>query len=457
VILSRLRIPLVLIPVIILVSTHAFANRVTPVVEAVRKLSPSVVNISTEQQLRREGPFSYFHDPVYEKFFREFYDRRQSPKVQETPLGSGVIIDPNGYVLTNAHVILRSGRIKVTLQDGTSYTAGVVGAEKSLDLAILKIQGGGPFPSAPMGDSKSLMIGETVVAIGNPFGLSHTVTTGVVSALHRTIQTDKNRVYVDFIQTDASINPGNSGGPLLTIDGKVIGINTAIYGQGQGIGFAIPIDSAKQIVEDLIRYGRVHYGWFGLRVKELTPQLRRSLHYSGSAGLYVSLVFNDSPAGKSGILKGDIIESVGSHHIDKLNAYKSVILAHTVGNEVEFHLDRRGEKIKRKVVPTGFPRKMVNPYSLALLGIEVSPATRGEAAKLRLPKGSGIIIRRVRKGGPAAGLGLQSGDALLELDDKELRTEEDFAKAVAALRLKTSTVILVQRGLYGNYLSFPLP
>ncbi len=449
---------LILAIFLVLMSSFAYAqaNRVTPVVEAVQKLGSSVVNISTQQRIGREGPFSYFNDPVYEKFFRDFFDSRQSNRIQETPLGSGVIIDSKGYVLTNAHVILRSGRIKVTLKDGTSYTAGVVGAEKALDLAVLKIQGDGPFPAAPLGDSKTLMIGETVIAIGNPFGLSHTVTTGVISALHRTIQAEQH-VYVDFIQTDASINPGNSGGPLLTIDGKVVGINTAIFGQGQGIGFAIPIDSAKQIVEDLIRYGKVHYGWFGIRVKELTTTARRALNYDGAKGLYVSLIFDGSPAHKAGIEVGDIIEAVGPHQVDQLNAYKSVILGYTVGNEVTFKLDRRGEKISRSVVPTGFPKNMVKPYSRTLLGIEVSKATHSEASQLRLPGGTGIIIRRIRKGSPAAELGLRPGDALLELDDKVLRTEDDFAKAVAALRLKTSTVVLVQRGSYGYYLSFPLP
>ncbi|MCZ7584559.1 MAG: trypsin-like peptidase domain-containing protein [Deltaproteobacteria bacterium] len=227
-------------------AAHA-AERVTPVVEAVRSVGPAVVNISTEQVQR--GDFPVFQDPRYEKFFREFFEFYQQPstraKMEEHTLGSGVVVDPEGYILTNEHVVLGSGRLRATLSDGRSFEARVVGTEPAKDLAVLKIDGDAPFPAARLGRSKDLMIGETVIAIGSPFGLSNTETTGVVSAMERTIRTESGRVYVDFIQTDASINPGNSGGPLLNINGEVIAVNTAVYGQAQGIGFAVPIDSAK--------------------------------------------------------------------------------------------------------------------------------------------------------------------------------------------------------------------
>lgn len=436
---------------------EATADRVTPVVRAVRLVGPSVVNISTEQKLGREGSFSYFRDPLAEKLFRDFFGKFKPRSYQETSLGSGVIIDAGGYILTNEHVVLRSGRVKVTLQDGRVYQARVVGADTALDLAVLKIEGDEAFPVAPLGNSKDILIGETVIAIGSPFGLSNSVTTGVVSALHRTIRAGQDRIYVDFIQTDASINPGNSGGPLLNIEGEVIGINTAMHGQAQGIGFAIPIDSAKQIVEDLIRYGKVHYGWFGLRVKELGPRKKQSLHYDGPGGLYVSVVFPGSPAEKGGIREGDIVEKVGTHRVARLDAYKSVILGYTVGHEVEFHLSRGGEKLRRRVMPSGFPRAMVAPYAWTLLGLKTSPARKWELRALKLPEGKAMIIREVRKQGTAARIGIRPGDALLELDDKRIRDEEDYARAVAALRLKTSTVILLQRGLYRYYLSLPLP
>ncbi|MCB1155014.1 trypsin-like peptidase domain-containing protein, partial [bacterium] len=247
---------------------QAQAERVTPVVEAVRRVGPAVVHISTEQ-LRDDLRFS--PNPIIDRYYREFFERHGPNQPEARALGSGVIIDKAGYILTNEHVIMRTGPIKVTLSDARTYTAKVIGSEPARDLAILKIDGDKPFPTAPLGDSSDLLIGETVIAIGSPFGLSNTVTTGVVSATGRTIRSDADRVYLDFIQTDASINPGNSGGPLLNINGDVIGINTAIYGDAQGIGFAIPANSAKAIVEDLIQFGQVNYGWFGVRVQPLNP------------------------------------------------------------------------------------------------------------------------------------------------------------------------------------------
>jgi S1-C subfamily serine protease len=301
------------------------------------------------------------------------------------------------------------------------------------------------------------MIGETVIAIGNPFGLSNTVTTGVVSAMERTIRTEAGRVYVDFLQTDASINPGNSGGPLLNIDGEVIGINTAVYGQAQGIGFAIPINSAKRIVEDLIQYGKVHYGWFGIRVKELAPRLRASMDYRGPAQLYVSMVFPESPAAQAGVKEGDLLEAVGPHKAPAADAYRSIILGYTVGTKVTFVINRKGKTFDIDITPTGFPKSMVDPYAWTLLGMQVGPASAREAQTLRLPEGKGIIVRKVRPGTPAEQIGIRPGDALLAVDSKDVRDGDDFAVAVAALRLKSATVVLIQRGPYAYYLSLPLP
>jgi len=217
------------------------------VVDAVAKLSPAVVNISASQLVMQQSPFrSQNDDPLFDQFFRDFFDARPRQSTR-TSLGSGFIVDTDGTILTNSHVILRGSKVRVTLVDGREFDAKLVGADADSDLAVLRIQAGQRLPTVTLGSSRDLLIGETVIAIGNPFGLSHTVTTGVVSAVGRSLHGEE-RTYTDFVQTDAAINPGNSGGPLTNIRGDVIGINAAIYGKGQGLGFAIPIDRAKRVL-----------------------------------------------------------------------------------------------------------------------------------------------------------------------------------------------------------------
>lgn len=246
-------------------------NRETPIVKAVRKASPSVVNISSEYTVKsHSNPFSdYTLDPFFDSFFKDFFDHGFRQKSKRSSLGSGVIIDGNrGIIITNSHVIANAGIIKVVLKDEREFTAKIIGADPASDLAVLRIETKQPLPSLKMASCNDLMIGETVIAIGNPFGFSNTVTTGVISAVNRSIIT-KDRVYHDFIQIDASINPGNSGGPLLNINGDLIGINTAIYAKAQGIGFAIPVAKARKIVSDLIKHGEVIQPWIGVTVQNI--------------------------------------------------------------------------------------------------------------------------------------------------------------------------------------------
>ena len=290
------------------------ADRESPVVKAVRKVSPAVVNISSSYEIRkRVNPFSGFGlDPFFENFFRDFFDPRFEQRRQSTSLGSGVIIDgKRGFILTNAHVIERAASIKVVLQDEREFEAQIVGADPDSDLSVLKIDSNDALPAIEMGSSDDLMIGESVIAIGNPFGFSHTVTTGVISAINRSIRTD-DKVFHDFIQIDASINPGNSGGPLLNIDGDLIGINTAIYAKAQGIGFAIPIDKAKKIISDLIQFGEVIQAWIGITVQNLDERLADYLNFPRKKGVMVKAVESGSPAQKAGLQKGDIILSIGN-------------------------------------------------------------------------------------------------------------------------------------------------
>ena len=294
---------------------HAAALETDPVrrsrvVEAVERASPAVVNISTSQTVvQRPMPFP---DPFFEEFFRDFFDPRPRRSTRSS-LGSGVLVRSDGTILTNEHVILRGGRIHVTLGDGREFDARLVGRDPDSDLAVLRIDTGGPLPHVALGGSDDLMIGETVIAIGNPFGLTHTVTTGVVSAVKRSLRTG-GRTYTDFIQTDASINPGNSGGPLLNILGQLIGINTAIYGPAQGIGFAIPVDRARRVLGDLTS-GRKpavpdpnQLAWtlLGLQLRETR------------GGLAVSKVRPGSAASRIGIQKGDVLLGLDGEAVDSL-------------------------------------------------------------------------------------------------------------------------------------------
>ena len=302
------------------------SDRESPIVRAVRKVSPAVVNISSSYEVRkRANPFSGFGmDPFFEEFFKDFFDPRFERRRESTSLGSGVIIDgKRGFILTNAHLIERSGNIKVVLEDEREFEAKIVGADPDSDLAVLQIDSPSRLPSIEMGSSDDLMIGETVIAIGNPFGFSHTVTTGVISAVNRSIRTDE-RVFLDFIQIDASINPGNSGGPLLNINGDLIGINTAIYAKAQGIGFAIPINKARKIISDLIQYGEVIQTWIGITVQNLDKKLARYLKVPGKKGVMVKSLEPGSPASSAGLKEGDIILAIGSNKIASVRDYWSV-------------------------------------------------------------------------------------------------------------------------------------
>src|SRR5438046_488932 len=277
------------------------------VVQAVEKASPAVVNVSTEQIVERHAsPFPFPQDPFFEEFFRDFVDPRPR-RFKTTSLGSGVIVAADGTIMTNVHVIERASRVRVTLNDQREFDATLVGADADADIAVLRVKAGGDLPHIPFGTSADLMIGETVIAIGNPFGLSHTVTTGVVSAVGRSLR-DEERTYTDFIQTDASINPGNSGGPLLDIKGELVGINTAIYGKAQGIGFAIPVDRARRVMKDLVSYGEVRHAWVGLVVQNLTPDLAQ--HFGVRRGVVVAQVEPTSPAEAAGIARGDAVTKV---------------------------------------------------------------------------------------------------------------------------------------------------
>ena len=303
-----------------LTAQAATAQRTTPVVEVVRASGPAVVNISSTGR-QRVSPFRS-GDDMLDRFFKEFFRPLER---EQTNLGSGVIIDgKKGLIVTNSHVVAGGSDIRVQLADRRVFTAKLVGGDPSSDLAVLQIDPGGkPLPQVKLGDSRSLMIGESLVAIGNPFGLQHTVTTGVVSALNRRVPTGGGGWMGGLIQTDASINPGNSGGPLLNLDGEVMGINTAIFQRAQGIGFAIPVNRVRRVVDDLLTHGRVRPTWLGMQLQDLTPRLASHFGLDSVSGVVVLAVEAHSPAAQAGIKKGTVVLALDEVPLEDAADYQS--------------------------------------------------------------------------------------------------------------------------------------
>lgn len=453
-VLAWLSAGLLLVPVM---ASATDGLRESAVVKAVRKVSPAVVNVSSAYETRTHAnPFSGFGSPFFEEFFKDFFDPRFERRQQHTSLGSGVIIDgQKGLILTNSHVIQQSGTIKVVLQDEREFEARIIGADPDSDLAVLKIDFKGQLPSIAMGDSDDLMIGETVIAIGNPFGFSHTVTTGVVSALHRSIRTDE-RVFQDFIQIDASINPGNSGGPLLNINGELIGINTAIYAKAQGIGFAIPINKARKIVADLIQYGEVQQAWIGVVVQEMDEKIAQYLNYSAKKGVMIKAVEPDSPAQKAGLLEGDILLAIGSKKISGLDDYLAATKAVTAGETLETKVWRGGRTWSVTLRTSLFPIERADQLAWNLLGIRVENLTPKNRRNYRIAVKEGVAISEVRGGSYLARIGARPGDVIRQIDDASIANQEDFKKALVRSRQKNSLVLLIQRGDQGYYVTVTL-
>ncbi len=406
--------------------TPSQQSRRTPVVDAVQRAAPSVVSILTEQK------------PQYNPF--GFFGLEEADDSGRTSLGSGVIVDPRGLVVTNEHVVAGAARIRVLLADGRELPASLVGADQSFDLAVLRIEPTSKdgkevkdLPSLRIGTASDLMIGETVIAIGNPFGLSHTVTSGVISALHRMVRA-KNRTYEDFIQIDAQINPGNSGGPLLNVNGELIGINTAVHSGGPGIGFAIPIDRARTIVNDLLQFGRVRYGFLGLRVAPIHERRRQA------TGVLVTEVDVGSPAEKAGLVPGDVITHLGDEATVTVERFWDRVHRVLAGEEIRVRLTRGEVSVRSTALD---PREM-SQRARKRLGLEVVDA-QGRAA----------LVQRVSQGAIADRIGFQPGDAILQIGAKQVRSATDFYSAIGEIRPGTDTVMLVFRGQASYYVTVP--
>jgi len=413
--------------------------RMTPVVLAVQSAAPAVVNITTLDSPVR-GPFE---DPrlfgdynLFGPFFEDFRGSHDRRGTSAESLGSGVIIDgKQRLVLTNAHVISGASAIRVKLLDGREFEADLVGSDPDFDLAVLKLAGSGELPEVQMGDSSQIMIGETVIAIGNPFGFTHTVTTGVVSAVQRSIRTDQG-YYTDIIQTDAAVNPGNSGGPLLNINGRVIGINTAIFSQGQGIGFAIPINKAKRVVQELLYYGRVSPVWFGLSGRSLDQRTAVAFDLDRVYGLFVTKVYDGTPAKASGVEPGDLVLSINGINIADKDHYLQILGNYTKGELAVLEILRDGQPVRISMRAAGFTSQDAALLAAARWGLEV-----------RKPRsGPGLEVSAVGNGSPAYRRGIGPGDRLLRIGNQSLSTEDDFTRAVMRYRMHGALLLVVVRG-----------
>ncbi len=402
--------------------------RRTATVLVVENVGPAVVNITTQQTIQ---PQRSNRRP---SFFRDFFEPRLPRTAQS--LGSGVVIDAEGHVLTNAHVVGQADVIRVTLADGREFGAELVGADANNDLAVLRLIEAEAVPWVSPGSSEDLMVGEPVIAIGNPFGLSNSVTTGVVSALNRSIRND-DRVFHGFMQTDASINPGNSGGPLLNADGELIGVNTAIYQNAQGIGFAIPIDVAKRIVHELITKGAVAPVWLGLELQDLSPQLKQTLGLPERLqGALISRVRGGGPAKASGLRRGDVILEVEKSSIRSARSFYEILERSTTGQEIALRVRRGEAELSLEARTAEIPTAAIDRLGQRLLAMDLA---------LKDPE-SRYQVSSVGQGSGAAARGIQPGDWILAINGRALASEEDLRRAILDLRGRTRALVVVQRG-----------
>jgi len=414
------------------------------------KLKPAVVNISTTMVLK-EGPLMEGRpSPFGERDpFREFWEKffgGEIPRERETKsLGSGFIINKEGYIVTNNHVVENAKEIIVTLHNEKDYRAKVVGLDKKTDLALIKIEAEEDLPMAPLGDSDRLGVGEWVMAIGNPFGLAETVTAGIVSAKGRVIGAGP---YDDFIQTDASINPGNSGGPLFNFWGEVVGINTAIMVTGQGIGFAIPINLAKELLPALKEKGRVTRGWLGVRIQAVTSQLAESFGLKEKKGALVSQVFKGGPAEKAGIKQGDVIVEFDGKEIVNFNDLPRIVASTPVGRTVTITILRNGKTIPLQVSVAEMeePTEIAKAPSKKPLGMTVQDITPEIARALELEAVTGIVVAGVEPDSPAARADIRKGDVIQEVNRKPIKDVQEFEQTIEAAKDQENILFLIRRG-----------
>ena len=423
-------------------STEIVAAQVA-FIDVYAAVMPTVVNISATRMRSPENL-----GPLFDHFFGDMFKNRPQPKREAKSLGSGFIISADGFILTNEHVIKDAEEIKVQLSDGRSLAAEVVGADPRTDVAVIKVESEGPLPVAVLGNSDNIQVGQWALAIGNPFGLEGTLTVGVISATERANLGIED--YEDFIQTDASINPGNSGGPLLNIYGEVVGINTAIVASGQGIGFAIPINLAQLISEQLIEKGAVTRGWLGVGIQPLTDELAASFGLDRTTGALVNRVLPETPAATAGILRGDVLLRINGKEIRGVRELQLIIASTEVGKEVEVVVLRDGKELALAVTVTARNEETAaaahseKRQKQGALGLDIGPTDGAE----------GVVVVAVAAESSAAVAGVKAGDIIISINRVEVNDVSAFMREAEKVKSGGNIVLLLRRDDTTMYLAF---
>lgn len=418
--------------------------------EIAAAVKPAVVNISSTRTIKTPGiPTPFFNDPFFRRFFGDEFGYLERPREhKQASLGSGVIIDKDGYILTNSHVIKDADEIKVKLSDRREFKVKVIGTDPKTDIAVIKINSN-HLPVIKWGDSDKLKVGETVVAIGNPYGLNQTVTSGIVSATGRSNVGISD--YEDFIQTDAAINPGNSGGALVNVRGELIGINTAIFstsGGYQGIGFAIPSNMAKAVMESLIKKGKVIRGWLGVTIQPVTPELAKQFNLKEEKGVLIGDVIEDSPAEKARLQRGDVIVEYDGKEVDEPTSLRNMVANTPPNKEVAIKILREGKPKTVKATIAELPAEMQRlpgKFDNLLKGIHVQNLTpelkRGLGITKRI---TGVIITDIDDGSPAEGV-LMQNDIIMEINRKRISNTKDYEAVVSRIKPDHDILLLIFR------------
>ncbi|MFH0788496.1 MAG: DegQ family serine endoprotease [Pseudomonadota bacterium] len=417
------------------------------------KVRPGVVNLQVVKKVKNIGlrspnfpGFPFGEKNPFGDFFGPFSQGNPPKGFEQRGIGSGFIISRNGYILTNNHVVEEADQIKVKLSNGQEYKGKVVGRDPKTDLALLKIEGVSDLHALNLGNSEDLKVGSWVVAVGSPFGLEQTITAGIISAKGRVIGSGP---YDNFIQTDASINPGNSGGPLINMKGEVVGINTAIMAEGRGIGFAIPINMAKEISAQLQDKGHVTRGWLGVTIQEVTPELAKSFGLKENKGALVAQVGPNSPAEKAGIEQGDIIFEFNGQTVSGSKDLPRIVASTPVGKMITLKLYREGKAMDRSLKVGEMNEKGEGAKSSSShqsLGITVQDITPEIAQELGLKKAAGVVVAQVEPGSPAAEAGLQEGDVIREVNRKAVKNADEFLQKLEKAKGQDTVLLLIQRG-----------
>jgi len=439
-----------------------------------KKVAPAVVFIQVEKEVEASrsradsfGGSPFGGSPFGDEFFRRFFGEQprqnqpqRTPKSRQKGQGSGFIISADGYIMTNNHVVGDADKVTVQLLDGSEYTAEIIGTDPPTDVALIKIDADKQLPFLTLGDSDQLEVGDWVLAFGNPFGLSHTLTAGIVSAKGRSGMGLND--YENFIQTDAAINPGNSGGPLINLDGEVVGMNTAIFSRSggyMGIGFAIPVNMAREIQQQLVNHGEVTRGRLGVAIQEMTAELAESFDLEQHHGILVAQVMDATPAMKAGLKQGDIILMIDGNKVDNMGKFRNRIAMTRPGTKVKFLILRNGKRIKIKAVigamKTDSKGHPVSSDKLPKLGMRLQKLTPELAEQFGYVGKTGVLVTNVDVGSIAAEAGIKRGNLIEEVNRKAVNTPEQVARLIRESK-KKSVLVLVKHGDASRYLALKL-